>query len=214
MLENKDSFIQKHWLKLLIISVCIGIVLVSSLFFVNLGIVNAAWNTQSNIEGFEINNSTGAVQETLYIYIDNTSLYAEQLRSILLENLATHLTSTKQMMVLNETNNSKNTSFLGIHVTEKLNQYYPWSSTCEYNIFYYFSDVGNTNYFMGFKTAESMYDHPAVVFNSSDGKQLLNIGDISIQGSFNGFFSKPRMNVLIIDYIANEIVKQVNQQKM
>ena len=211
MKQNKDSFIQKHWLKLLIVSICVGIVLVSSLFFVNIGIVNAAWNTQSNIEGFKINNSTGALQETLYIYIDNTSLYAEQLRSMLLENLATQITSTKQMIVLNETNYTDDASFLGIHVTEKLNQYYPWSSTCEYTIFYYFSDVGNTNYFMGFKTAESMYDHPAVVFNSSDGEQLLNIGDISIQGSFNGFFSKPRMDEMIIDYIANEIVKQVDQ---
>ena len=115
------------------------------------------------------------------------------------------------MIVFNQTNKTKDTSFLGIHVTEKPNQYYPWSSTCEYNIFYYFSDVGNTNYYMGFKTAESMYDNPPVIFNSTDGKQVLNIGEISIQGSFSGFFSKPYMNNQIVDQIATEIINQVKQ---
>ncbi|MBS3749821.1 MAG: hypothetical protein KGY67_09035, partial [Candidatus Thermoplasmatota archaeon] len=168
------------------------------------------WNTQSNIEGFKINNSTGTIQETLYIYIDNSSLYAEQLRAVLLDKLASYQTSTKSMMVFNQTNNTKDASFLGIHVTEESNQYYPWSSACEYHIFYYFSDSGNTNYFMDFKNAESMYDHPAVVFNSSDGEQLLDIGDITIQGSFNGFFSRPRMNKLVIQKIASELINQVN----
>jgi hypothetical protein len=57
-----------------------------------------------------------------------------------------------------------------------------------------------------------MYDHPAVVFNSSNGAQLLRIGDISIQGDFNGFFSKPKMQDMTIDYIAEEIIKQINSQ--
>ena len=210
MNQNKRSFVKEHWLKIVIIFVVIGIVFIFSLLFVNFGMVNAAWNSQSNIEGFEINNSTGELQETLYIYIDNTSLYAEQIRSILLEKLASHQTSTQTMMVFNQTNKTKNASFLGIHITEKSNQYSPWSSTCECNIFYYYSDVGNTNYFMGFKTAETMYDNPAVIFNATDGEQALNIGDISIQGSFSGFFSKPYMNERIIDQIAIEILKQVN----
>lgn len=210
MNQNEKTSMQKHWLKLVVIFTVIGIVLVSLLFFVNIGTSETKWNTQSNIEGFKINNSTGALQDTLYIYIDNASLYAEQLRVILLEELASDQTETKVMMEFNETNKTKDASFLGIHVTEKSNQYYPWSSTGEYNIFYYFSDVGNTNYYMGFKTAESMYDHPAVIFNSTDGKQLLNIGDISIQGLFSGFFSKPYMNDQIVDQIATEILKQVN----
>jgi hypothetical protein len=211
MNQNEKTGIQKHWLKLVVIFTIIGIVLVSSLFFVNIGMSDTKWNTQSNIEGFKINNSTGALQDTLYIYIDNTSLYAEQLRVILLEELASDQIETKAMMVFNQTNNTKDASFLGIHVTEKSNQYYPWSSTCDHTIFYYFSDIGNTNYYMGFRNAESMYDNPPVIFNSTDGKQVLNIGDISIQGSFSGFFSKPYMNNQIVDQIATEILKQVNQ---
>ena len=88
MNQNEKTSMQKHWLKLVVIFTVIGIVLVSLLFFVNIGTTETKWNTQSNIEGFEINNSTGALQDTLNIYIDNASLYAEQLRVILSEELA------------------------------------------------------------------------------------------------------------------------------
>jgi len=211
MNQRKRTFIQKQWLNVLIIFTVIAVILLSSLFFVNIGMVDAVWNAQSNIEGFIINNSTGALQNTLYIYIENTSIYAEQLRSSLIKKLATNQLSTHSMIVFNQTNRTKDASFLGIHVSEISNYYYPWSSMCEYNIFYYFSDVGNTYYFMEFNTAESIYDQPAVYFNETDGKQLLNIGEISIQGSFTGFFSKPYMDNLIIDQLATEILKQFNQ---
>ena len=210
-MNQKKTGPQKHWLMLVVVFAVIVTVLILSLFFVNIGMSDTKWNAQSNIEGFEINNPSGELQETLYIYIDNTSLYAEQLRSILLEELDSYQTQNKAMIAFNETNNTKDASFLGIYVTEKSNQYYPWSSTCEHNIFYYFSDVGNTNYYKGFKNAESMYNHPAVIFNATESKQVLNIGDISIQGSFSGFFSKPYMNEQIVNQIAKEIIKQVTQ---
>ena len=205
MSGNKKNFINKHWLKLVVSIMCIS-VFISSLFFVNVGIVNAAWNTQSKIEGFSINNATKSFQETLYIFIDNSSLYAEELRLMLSENLVYLQTNVEVLYSFNETIKMKNASFLGIDVEKISYDYYPWSSNVEYSIFYYFSTVGNTKYFNGFKTAESMYDHPAVVFNSSDdeqiSKQLLNIGEIDIQGKLDGFFSIPKSTDILIEHIA------------
>lgn len=210
MNRNKKTLIHKHWSKILVLVIAVSMIL-SSLFFLNIGIVNAEWNAHSSIEGFQINNATGELKETLYIYIDNTSLYAEEIRSILLEKLASYNTGTKQLIDFNETKEMMNASFVGIHITQNIQEYYPWSATNKYTVFYYFSDIGNTNYYLGFKTAESMYDNPPVIFNASDGDQLLNIGDITIEGLFSGMFSKPRMEERTIEYIANEIVKQVKQ---
>jgi hypothetical protein len=203
-----------HAKKYLIIFVAIGItfiLLCSALFLVNIGIVNAQWNAQSKIEGFKINNSTGKLQETLYVYIDDSSLYAQQLLILLQQRLQSYTTNVKIMTRFYETKEIKNASFLGVHITKSNKKYYPWSAENKHTIFYYFSDVGNTEYFIGYKNAESVTENPVVSFNSSNGKQLLHIGDISIQGSFSGFFSKPKMQDITIEYIANEICKQVNQ---
>ena len=210
MYQNKITLIGEHWLKFLVLIIFI-IVFISLLFFLNVGSINAEWNTQTNIEGFRISNATKSFQETLCIYIDNSSLYTEELLSMLSDDFASYKTTTQVIHFFNETNNMKNASFLGIDVKKISYQFYPWASNVEYNIFYYFSTVGNTNYFNGFKTAESIYNHPAVIFNSSDEEQLLNIGDISIQGKFNGFFSKPRMDEMILEKIVTEIVNQVQR---
>jgi len=209
-MDQKNIFKSKQLAIIGVFSIA-ALLVISSLFFINIGIVSAKWNTHSNIEGFKINNATGTIKETLYLYINDLSLFADQLRSVLTNELESHLTSTKTIKVLNITNNTKNASFLGLHVTEESTQYSPWSSGCKYNIFYYFSDVGNTKYFTGFKTAETMYDNPVVLFNASDGDQLLDIGEITMQGSFNGFFSKPKMEEMTIKQISNEIVKQVEK---
>lgn len=210
MNNSKITFIKRNWLKFLISGVAIALV-ISSLYFVNMGIVNVEWNAQSSIEGFQINNATGEIKQTLYIYIDESSMYAGQIRSFLLQELDSAQTKVKQMMVLNDTSSIKDASFLGIHITENLNQYYPWSAENKYTVFYYYSDTGNTNYYNAFRTAISMYDHPPVVLNASNGPQLLRIGDITIEGAFNGFFSKPHMDKMSIDYLCQEIIKQVNQ---
>lgn len=200
--------------KYLILFAIVGITIIlfsSALFFVNIGIVNAQWNSQSKIEGFTINNSTGELKETLYLHINDSSLYSKQLLSLLQQQLQSHTTNVKIMTQFNETKEIKNASFLGVHITENNGHYYPWSAENKYSIFYYFSDVGNTEYFIGYKNAESVAENPVVIFNSSNGKQLLHIGDISIQGLFSGFFSKPRMQEATIEYITSEICKQVNQ---
>lgn len=186
-------------------------VLFASLFIANIGVINSEWNTHSDIEGFQINNATGEIKDTLYIFIDNSSVYANKIRSALVQELESSHVSTKPMFSLLETNSIKNASFLGIHITENLNTYYPWSAENKYTVFYYFSDNGNTQYYVAFKTAETLYDNPPVLLNSSDGAQLLRTGDMTIQGSFNGFFSKPRMDETTIQYITQEIMKQVNQ---
>jgi len=201
---NKNRFIQKHWLKLLLFIITIGL-LYSSLFFINVGMVNAKWNTQSDIEGYQINNATGKLRETLYIHIDNSSIYAQPIRFVLSQKLAVHTTSVKLMYEFNETSELTNASFLGIHITTDSHHYYPWNTETKYDIFYYYSDLGNTQYFSGFKTATSLYDNPVVFFNSSDGDQLLRIGDITVEGSFNGFFSKPKVTEMTIDHIAELI---------
>lgn len=205
----KKTIIQKHWTKLLVIPIIVGLV-ISSLFFLNIGIVNAEWNAHSNIEGFQINNATGKLKETLYIYMSNSSLFANQILPVLLEKLESYTIVTKQMTSFNETSELMNASFIGIHITEEKQHYVPWSAENKFTVFYYFSDIGNTKYFNGFKTAESMYENPAVLFNSSDGGQILRIGDIKIEGLFNGFFSKPRMEEMTYNYIAKEICKQVS----
>lgn len=209
-MNRKTVFKSKKTIIISIASIAV-VLLLSSLFLINMGIVSAQWNTQSNIEGFKINNATGALQETLYIYINDLSVFAEELRSILSEEIESQLTSTRAIKVFNVTNNTENTSFLGLHVTEQSTRYHPWSSECKYTIFYYFSNVGNTEYFTGFKNAETMYDNPPVIFNSSDGKQLLDIGQISVQGSFHGLFTKPKMEEMTIEQISDEIMKQVGK---
>lgn len=206
--QNKKPFLQKQLFLLIAVGISL-IVLTSSLFFANYGIVNAEWNARSNIEGFQINNATGEFKETVYLHIDNSSMFSEQLIPVLQDKLQSYTTTIKLMTVVNETRQLNNASFLGIHVTEDEKQYYPWSAENKYTVFYYYSDTGNTYYFNGFKTATSLYDNPVVFFNSSDADQLLNIGDITIQGSFNGFFSHPRMQEMTIEYIFTEICKQV-----
>ena len=210
MNQNDYLPVKKHLIIFGVVSITI-MLFCSALFFVNIGIVNAQWNSQSTIEGFKINKSTGELKETLYLYINNSSLYSKQLLSLLQQRLQSHTTNVKIMTQFNGTKEIKNASFLGVHIIENNGHYYPWSAENKYSIFYYFSDIGNTEYFMGYKNAESNGDKPAVIFNSSNGKQLLHIGDISIQGLFSGFFSKPRMREATIDYIASEICKQVNQ---
>jgi len=211
MIQIKKMILKKHWIKLLIIILAI-IIFVSSLFFVSIGIVSVELETSSDIEEFKANNATGKLQDNLYIYIDNNSFYAQDLRSILLKSLESQGVSTKLIFVLNETSLMNNSSFLGIYVTQESSSYVPWSGENKHMVFYYFSDKGNTQYYTDFKSAETDNENPLVILNSSNGSQFLGVGDFIIQGSFGGFFSKPKMNELTIEFIADLILDQLEKE--
>lgn len=208
MNQKDNSHLGKQWVKIVIAS-CIIVFLCSTLFFANFGMVSAKQSTQNSLQRFSVNDADGIIKQTLYLYIEPDSSYYNEVTSLLQKRLEPYPFSIQLTDMKNKTITSENASFLGLQISEVTNQYYPWSGQNKYSVFYYFSDVANTMYFSSALTAESKQDRPAIVFNASQGSQVMYIGDILIETTMNGFFSKPRMEQMSIDTIVEVIYNQL-----
>lgn len=185
------------------------IILFSLLFFSSFGIVNAQWITHDQIESFSVGNADGEIKDTLFVYIQNNNLFSDEVSRLLEKKLQSHSFSIQMLEQVNETTNIDNTSFLGITISEITTHYTPWSAEIKYSIFYYFSDIGNTMYFPILIDEESSSTRPAIIFNATQGAQFLNVGDIVVEASIDGFLSKPKMQQIFYDAIAESIYNQL-----
>ncbi|HDS45690.1 MAG TPA: hypothetical protein ENN68_06325 [Methanomicrobia archaeon] len=182
-----------------------GLVIAS--FTLDFGLVRSESAANSQVSTFSVMNPQVDLSGTVYLYVEGNDPVSKALEAELTQDLRGIAAEVKLSAILHEQFDGP---VIAVFMIREDPFYTPVYATATADMLYCFSSIGSTRYFIDFYRAEFGVPEPAVIFDSSDGPQLLEKGRVSVTISLRGLFSWPASKRYLAEPFSREIVTQLS----
>ena len=195
---------KKRILVIVVLVLLAGFVI--SLYALDFGLARSESTATSQVDTYSAMEPEPDLSGTIYLYVEGTDPVSRALEAELKQDL---LAVSAEVKVSDDLKAQFDAPVVAVFVLRKDQFYTPVYATADADVLYCFSSSGSTRYFKDFIMSELGALEPAVVFSSSDGPQLLQKGNISIQNTVQGLFSWRASVRYLAESVSREIVTNV-----
>ncbi len=178
-------------------------VLFLSLFYIEFGIFNSESSVNSDSERFSAMNPELKSSGDLYLYVEGNS----KIKNYLIEELKKELGGKFSVYNYANLKEEFDGPVLAVSVLEKDMFYTPFYSNSESRVFSFYSLSGKTKYFKDFISSYYGAKEPAVIFNSTEGPQLIKKSELLAEQNIYGIFSINSARRNLANVIAERIAE-------